>query len=108
MSPPFTCAIENARLCIVALLVARLLAQDAPIALLDEPTSALDVGNQKHVLDLVEDLVPFAISIFAIPTCSSSSSGAGTSPTLRRWASRSTARSRLGSRPMATATASST
>ena len=37
-------------------LVARLLAQDAPIALLDEPTSALDVGHQQQVLDLVEDL----------------------------------------------------
>jgi iron complex transport system ATP-binding protein len=37
-------------------LVARLLAQDAPIALLDEPTSALDVGHQQHVLDLVEEL----------------------------------------------------
>ena len=37
-------------------LVARLLAQDAPIALLDEPTTALDVGHQQHVLDLVDDL----------------------------------------------------
>ena len=37
-------------------LVARLLAQDAPVALLDEPTSALDVGHQQHVLDLVEEL----------------------------------------------------
>jgi iron complex transport system ATP-binding protein len=37
-------------------LVARLLAQDAPIALLDEPTSALDVGHQQQVLDLVDDL----------------------------------------------------
>ena len=37
-------------------LVARLLAQDAPIALLDEPTSALDVGHQQQVLDLVEVL----------------------------------------------------
>ena len=37
-------------------LVARLLAQDAPIALLDEPTSALDVGHQQQVLDLVEHL----------------------------------------------------
>jgi iron complex transport system ATP-binding protein len=37
-------------------LVARLLAQDAPIALLDEPTSALDVGHQQQVLDLVEEL----------------------------------------------------
>jgi iron complex transport system ATP-binding protein len=37
-------------------LVARLVAQDAPIALLDEPTSALDVGHQQHVLDLVDEL----------------------------------------------------
>jgi iron complex transport system ATP-binding protein len=37
-------------------LVARLLAQDAPIALLDEPTSALDVGHAQHVLDLVDEL----------------------------------------------------
>jgi iron complex transport system ATP-binding protein len=37
-------------------LVARLLAQDAPIALLDEPTTALDVGHQQQVLDLVDEL----------------------------------------------------
>ena len=37
-------------------LVARLLAQDAPIALLDEPTTSLDVGHQQQVLDLVEEL----------------------------------------------------
>ena len=37
-------------------LVARLLAQDSPIALLDEPTTALDVGHQQHVLDLVDEL----------------------------------------------------
>jgi iron complex transport system ATP-binding protein len=37
-------------------MVARLLAQQAPIALLDEPTSALDVGHQQQVLDLVEEL----------------------------------------------------
>ena len=37
-------------------LVARLLAQDAPIALLDEPTTALDLGHQQQVLDLVDDL----------------------------------------------------
>jgi iron complex transport system ATP-binding protein len=36
--------------------VARLLAQDAPIALLDEPTTALDVGHQQQVLDLVDEL----------------------------------------------------
>ena len=37
-------------------LVARLLAQDAPIALLDEPTTALDVGHQQQVLDLIDEL----------------------------------------------------
>jgi iron complex transport system ATP-binding protein len=37
-------------------LVARLLAQDTPIALLDEPTAALDLGHQQQVLDLVDDL----------------------------------------------------
>jgi iron complex transport system ATP-binding protein len=37
-------------------LVARLLAQDAPVALLDEPTTALDVGHQQQVLDLVDAL----------------------------------------------------
>jgi iron complex transport system ATP-binding protein len=37
-------------------LVARQLAQDAPIALLDEPTTALDVGHQQQVLDLVDEL----------------------------------------------------
>ena len=37
-------------------LVARLLAQDAPVALVDEPTTALDVGHQQQVLDLVDEL----------------------------------------------------
>jgi iron complex transport system ATP-binding protein len=37
-------------------IVARLLAQDAPVVLLDEPTTALDVGHQQQVLDLVEEL----------------------------------------------------
>jgi iron complex transport system ATP-binding protein len=37
-------------------LVARLLTQDAPVALLDEPTAALDVGHQQQVLDLVQEL----------------------------------------------------
>ena len=36
--------------------VARMLAQQAPLALLDEPTSALDVGHQQQVLDLVDEL----------------------------------------------------
>ncbi|MEA3019598.1 MAG: cobalamin transport system ATP-binding protein [Actinomycetota bacterium] len=37
-------------------LIARLLAQDASIALLDEPTTALDVGHQQQVLDLIDEL----------------------------------------------------
>jgi iron complex transport system ATP-binding protein len=37
-------------------IVARVLAQDAPVVLLDEPTTALDVGHQQQVLDLVEEL----------------------------------------------------
>lgn len=36
--------------------VARALAQQAPLLLLDEPTSALDVGHQANVLELVDDL----------------------------------------------------
>jgi iron complex transport system ATP-binding protein len=36
--------------------LARALAQDAPVLLLDEPTSALDVAHQQHVLDLVAEL----------------------------------------------------
>jgi iron complex transport system ATP-binding protein len=37
-------------------LLARALAQGAPIMLLDEPTSALDVGHQQQVLELVDEL----------------------------------------------------
>jgi iron complex transport system ATP-binding protein len=37
-------------------LIARALAQGAPIVLLDEPTTALDVGHQQQVLELVDDL----------------------------------------------------
>lgn len=36
--------------------LARALAQQAPVLLLDEPTTALDVGRQQEVLDLVEEL----------------------------------------------------
>jgi iron complex transport system ATP-binding protein len=36
--------------------IARALAQGAPILLLDEPTSALDIGHQQQVLELVEQL----------------------------------------------------
>ena len=35
--------------------LARALAQEAPLLLLDEPTSALDIGRQQQVLELVAD-----------------------------------------------------
>jgi iron complex transport system ATP-binding protein len=38
------------------LVLARALAQEAPVLLLDEPTSALDVGHQLQVLELVDRL----------------------------------------------------
>ncbi|HVE99124.1 MAG TPA: ABC transporter ATP-binding protein [Mycobacteriales bacterium] len=37
-------------------LIARALAQQAPIVLLDEPTTSLDVGHQQQVLELVDTL----------------------------------------------------
>jgi iron complex transport system ATP-binding protein len=36
--------------------LARALAQEAPIVLLDEPTSALDLGRQQQALELVDSL----------------------------------------------------
>jgi iron complex transport system ATP-binding protein len=37
-------------------LIARALAQDAPIIVMDEPTASLDLGNQRRVLSVIRDL----------------------------------------------------
>jgi iron complex transport system ATP-binding protein len=36
--------------------VARALAQEAPVVILDEPTAALDIGHQQQALELLDDL----------------------------------------------------
>lgn len=44
-------------------LIARALAQDAPILVMDEPTASLDLGNQGRILGLVRDLAGTGKSI---------------------------------------------
>jgi iron complex transport system ATP-binding protein len=38
------------------LVIARAIAQEAPVLLLDEPTNALDIGHQQQALELVDRL----------------------------------------------------
>jgi len=46
-------------------LLARALAQDAPLLLLDEPTGSLDINHQVRTLDLVSDLVAEGKTVIA-------------------------------------------
>lgn len=43
-------------------LIARALAQDAPLIVMDEPTASLDFGNQAHVLAQISSLVREAVA----------------------------------------------
>jgi iron complex transport system ATP-binding protein len=45
--------------------LARALAQEAPILLLDEPTTALDLGRQQQVLELVDSLRDDGLTVVA-------------------------------------------
>jgi iron complex transport system ATP-binding protein len=44
-------------------LIARALAQDAPLVVMDEPTASLDFGNQARVLDEVRALAASGIGV---------------------------------------------